>query len=402
MSSKLKYKKNSFKFLILILLFYLPFFYRLNSEEFIKENSELNFIDNDYLEKSPNQDYILGIGDKILIDYGQNYEEILNLIGGFKNNFRSIREIDINGKINIDRFGYYYVEGLSIEELENLLTKKLSTYLKDPYIQISIAEYRNVRVFVNGEVESPGYYVLKGKIKNQIFNENYNPRYSTEIDQNINFKNNNNKFLIEYHPTVFDLIQKAGGITNNADLSKIKITRNNPLSKGGGKIYTEINFLKAMQEGDSSKNIRIYDGDSITIKKSDKIIVGQISEAIRSNLNPKFINVFVSGRVEFPGQKAVRKLSSLNDAIEIAGGAKVIRGPIILTRYEDDGEIYRKKLNYNKNSKRGSKSNPYLKSGDLIRVSRSKLNIANEILDDFTKPIRGLVTSYGIYKIFDD
>ena len=226
MSSKLKYKKNSFKFLILILLFYLPFFYRLNSEEFIKENSELNFIDNDYLEKSPNQDYILGIGDKILIDYGQNYEEILNLIGGLKNNFRSIREIDINGKINIDRFGYYYVEGLSIEELENLLTKKLSTYLKDPYIQISIAEYRNVRVFVNGEVESPGYYVLKGKIKNQIFNENYNPRYSTEIDQNINFKNNNNKFLIEYHPTVFDLIQKAGGITNNADLSKIKITRN--------------------------------------------------------------------------------------------------------------------------------------------------------------------------------
>ena len=55
---------------------------------------------------------------------------------------------------------------------------------------------------------------------------------------------------------------------NNADLSKIKITRNNPLSKGGGKIYTEINFLKAMQEGDSSKNIRIYESSKHYLRNS--------------------------------------------------------------------------------------------------------------------------------------
>lgn len=402
MSSNFKNKKNSLKlFLISLLLFSLPCSYSLKSEELTKETSELELIDNDYLEKSPDQDYILGIGDQIFIDYGQKYE-VINSISDLANDFRYIREIDINGKINITRFGSFYVKGLSIAELENLLTKKLSTYLKDPYVQINIVKYRNVRVFVNGEVESPGYYVLSGKTSNEILANKYPPGYVTEIDQNVNFKNNNKKFLIEYNPTLFDVIQRSGGITNNADLSKIKITRNNLLSKGGGKVYTEINFLKAIQEGDSSKNIRIYDGDSITIKKSEKIVVGQISEAIRSNLNPKFINVFVSGRVEFPGQKAVRKLSSLNDAIEIAGGAKVLKGPIILTRYEDNGEIYRKKFNYNKNSKRGSKSNPYLKSGDIIRVSKSKLNVANEILDDFTSPLRGIITSYGFYKILND
>jgi len=397
-------KKNLINLFVFSWLFFnLPFLFNLKSEELIQKNTKFELINKEYLEKSPDLDYILGIGDQIIIDYGQRYKVLDSGSLNLASDFKYLQEIDINGKVNLKKYGSYYVEGLSIKELNSLLTKELSNYIKKPSLEITINKYRNVRVFVGGQVESPGYYVLPGKTTlNQQLQKTSELGYLPIDDQNVNFRNKNNNFAIEYHPTIFDAIKNAGGITNNADLSKLEVLRNNLLSNGGGKIHTNINFLKAIKDGDSSKNIRIYDGDSIFIKKSEKIIVSQISEAIRSNLNPKFINVFVSGRVEFPGPKTVRKLSSLNDAIEIAGGAKVIKGPVILTRYKNDGEIYRKEFNYKKIAKRGSESNPYLKSGDIIRVSKSKLNIANEILDDLTSPLRGIVTSYGIYKIFND
>jgi polysaccharide export outer membrane protein len=101
--------------------------------------------------------------------------------------------------------------------------------------------------------------------------------------------------------------------------------------------------------------------------------------AMKSNLNPKFISVYVSGRVESPGEKKVTRLSTVQDAIVLSGGTKALKGKINLIRLNQNGELEKLKISSNKR-KRGSKNNPYLKDGDIIYIGKSPFNITSEIL----------------------
>ena len=69
-------------------------------------------------------------------------------------------------------------------------------------------------------------------------------------------------------PTVFDALKKSKGITNYADLSNVKIIRQNSKSSGGGKIETSLNILEMILNGDQSQNINLQDDDTIIIPRS--------------------------------------------------------------------------------------------------------------------------------------
>ena len=45
-------------------------------------------------------------------------------------------------------------------------------------------------------------------------------------------------------------------------------------------------------------------------------------------MNPKYVKVIVGGRVNSPGVLTLTRFSTLNDAIDMAGGTKLIRGGI--------------------------------------------------------------------------
>ena len=67
-------------------------------------------------------------------------------------------------------------------------------------------------------------------------------------------------------PTVVDAIQKAGGLTTEANLRKIKLRR---LNKEDGNIdEIVINFWESLFEGKLIDNYVIFDGDSIYIENS--------------------------------------------------------------------------------------------------------------------------------------
>ena len=119
---------------------------------------------------------------------------------------------------------------------------------------------------------------------------------------------------------------------------------------------------------------------------------------MRSNINPKFISVMVSGRVNNPGTKSVSVLSTLNDALDIAGGVKVLKGKVTYISRDSGGLLDRRRFRYSRRNKAGSFKNPVLKSGDIIYVGNSPLNVANEILGEFTSPMLGI---YSTYKILD-
>ena len=131
-----------------------------------------------------------------------------------------------------------------------------------------------------------------------------------------------------YFPKVFDAIQKSGGVTEYSNLSEIKLIRENSLSNGGGKIETILDLKKFILYGDDSHNIRIYDKDVIVIDKLNNPDQSIVSNAVRYRMNPQYVQVIVSGRVNIPGVFKLSRESTLNDAIDMAGGAKFVRGRI--------------------------------------------------------------------------
>ena len=68
--------------------------------------------------------------------------------------------VDKNGDIEFPVIGKVSVVGLSPEELKNVLREKLSSYLKNPIINVRL---RNFTVTILGEVQRPGTYPIIGE-----------------------------------------------------------------------------------------------------------------------------------------------------------------------------------------------------------------------------------------------
>ena len=111
--------------------------------------------------------------------------------------------------------------------------------------------------------------------------------------------------------------------------------------------------------------------------------------------------MFVSGRVNSPGPQTISRASVLSDAVEMAGGAKIMKGPVTFIRFESDGRIDKRKMKFTKN-KRGLFSNPNLRNGDLIIVGNSFLTSSNEVIRELTNPFIGIFSTYGLIKALSD
>ena len=86
----------------------------------------------------------------------------------------------------------------------------------------------------------------------------------------------------------------------------------------------------------------------------------------------------------------------------MAGGVKAIKGPIKYLTYNNNGIAEKSIFNYKKNSKRGSKTNPYLKEGDLIMVGSSILSQSAEVINEVTEPFKGIYSTYRLIEAFTD
>jgi len=347
----------------------------------------------DYLERKNNTEYLLGPGDVLKIIISRQIQEL-----------NTDQMINGDGEITLPKLKRIYVSGLTLSELSELIELKFKEYVKFPDIEISIMRYRNVSFSIVGEVERPGVYSIFGSATNNVLAEKKVVQES--LINGYDFSSGNETtgsglaIQSAYFPTILDGIRRAGGITSSSDLTNVEVIRKNSLTKGGGSIKTSLNLLSMLDTGNPSQNIRLLDGDIIRIKKSDAIFPEQLAKAVRTNINPRFIKVFVFGKVFNPGTKVVSRSSSLNDAILLAGGAKVIKGPVKFIRYKSDGTIETRTFAYSKKNKRGSYKNPLLKSGDIISVNRNIVNVATELLDEVTRPFIGVYAAKEVFEKF--
>ena len=356
----------------------------------------------DYIKQVANSSfYILGPGDLMKIVVTEADSEL-----------NQIANINGEGITNLKRLKRIYTSGLTIAELTEILNKEYSAYVIKPDVSITLLERRPVKVYIDGEVEEPGLHILPGGFgrKNliegfQANNNEFREGSKRDLKSIVEKKERNSDMLSMSQlntnilfPTVIDAIRESGGVTVNADLTNIEITRINSITNGSGRIKTKINILETLDLKDTSNNIRILDGDTILVSKSDTPISSQITKAIKSNLNPKFINIYVGGLVEVQGPLTIRKNAVLTEAIAITGGAKTFSGPVSFFRYNDDGTIDKRKFSLRRLSEKGSYKNPYLKDGDVIFIGKSTLNVANEAIQQVTNPITALFGTWGLYK----
>ena len=387
------FNKSKFQKLLKLLIIINTLFL-FNYKPFLAQAKDIDS-SNQVLDSQPEveefnpEEYFLDTGDYIKIVL----EDLPELSGIFP--------IGPSGMLYLPELREVSVRGINLEELRILLNKKYSKYIIDPDVYLRIMVYRPVRVYIHGEVVRPGFYTISKE--KPIYDDGASTIGSSSdllgemVPKNDFYAGDMEASTISKleFPTVYDSLRSARGITSYSDLSKISIVRTHPNQKGN-KITTQISLLSLFKEGDQSQNIRIYDDDVIEVKRSDEVISEQLVR--RSNLNPDNFIVYIGGKVVSPGQTIIPKGAGLNQAIEMAGGKKLLTGKVEFLRFRSDGLIDKRKFNYNKNARLDSYKNPVLTDGDIINVEDSVFRSSTKVIKTVTDPFVGI---YSIYKLFD-
>ena len=344
--------------------------------------------------------YILGPGDGLQIEL----LDLPELSGRFS--------IGPDGTLYLPRLRALYVEGLTVEELRYFLTEQFSTYVRDPQVYVRPVSYRPIRIYIGGEVKRPGYYTLSG---DRDLSTLSTAAEATQLQAGTATSTNRpglgqlpggvvaagGSGLSTFgalFPTVFDAIRTAQGITPYSNLSQVQVTRKRALGLGGGRIRTNLDFLSLITEGNESQNIRLFDGDVVSVSKSKVVLREQLLKAGQTNLTPQFMSVFVSGRVKNPGGVTLPQGSLLNQALSLAGGPQLLRGKVEFIRFTREGEIDRRIFKYEPGAASDAPNNPVLMAGDIINVNESILSAGIGVMNELTGPFVGL---YSVYSLFN-
>ena len=155
-------------------------------------------------------DYLIGNGDVLHVSvWGQAELE------------RTV-SVQPDGKISLPLVAEVPVTGLSVQEAQDLLREKLLPFVKRPIVTVNVAEVRSKVVYVTGEVQRPGAYVLTNRTN------------------------------------VLQIIARAGGVTDFAKTRRVVVFHAN-----GDRIPVNLkDFLKGR---DLDKDFSLAPGDTVLI-----------------------------------------------------------------------------------------------------------------------------------------
>ena len=291
-------------------------------------------------------------------------------------------EVLNDGSISLPLLGSVVVQGLSIAQASRWLSQQYRRHLLRPELTLRVVRARPIQVSVVGEVESPGLYSLTSS---EVANLNGAP-VST----------------MSGLPTVVSAIQKAGGITLNADLTQVRLRRRQAGS-AAFQTETQLNLMALLTQGDQSQNPFLFDGDSLVIDRS-QAPSSQVLELAAANLSPKVININVVGEVVTPGRLQVKANTPVMEAILAAGGPKTWRAKnnnIELVRLNRDNTVTHQLLKLDYNQPVSKLSNPALKDGDTVIVHRSLYAVTSDAIGAISDPLAGLVNIWALVDLIN-
>jgi polysaccharide biosynthesis/export protein len=168
------------------------------------------------------------------------------------------------GLIQFPHIGPVKLAGLTEYEARDLITQKLARVLKDPQVTVRIQSYRSGRVYLDGEVRTPGLQALD-----------------------------------DIPMTLPEAIGRSGGFTAAADRASIALSRQ-------GKT-TLINLAQLTERGINPNDILLQHGDLVRV------------------LGREEAKVFVLGEVLRPNTQTLRNgRLTLNEALSDSGGVNPV------------------------------------------------------------------------------
>ena len=160
--------------------------------------------------------------------------------------------VDQDGELKLPMVGRIHAGGMTVEQLEVEITKRLKVYLEEPEVTVSISEFKSEPVSVLGAVTTPGVHQLEGQ------------------------------------KTLLEILAVAGGLKPEAG-SSVKITRR--LEYGRVPVpgavddpthqfsIGEINLKAVMEAKTPELNILICPHDVLTVPHSDVVyVIGEVQK----------------------------------------------------------------------------------------------------------------------------
>ena len=237
------------------------------------------------------------------------------------------------GRINVPYIGHVGAGGLSIPELEALITEPLGRdYFVNPGVSVHIKEYHSLQYFISGAVNLPGLYEMRSRA------------------------------------TLMEIIAKAGGVlADRGNVAYILRESTGQLVEGkdikdllSGKEPIKVDLKRLLDRGDMTCNPILQSGDVIYIP-------------LQKVLNLAESRVYVEGEVKRPGIFEYQPgLTALNACI-MAGGFDKFAAPSrtrIIRKVDGKQVIIKIDLDQ---VKKGKKPDIELKSGDRIHVPETGL-----------------------------
>lgn len=161
------------------------------------------------------QNYKIGVGDLLQIEV---YDE--------PDLTKEVRVLT-DGTLSFPLLGTIDAAGLTISGLETEIKRGLGErFLVNPQVTVFVKEFSSIYVF--GEVKNPGSFPLVGKM------------------------------------TVFEAITRAGGFTEVANPSKVKVIR----EEGGKEVSFTVNIQALTQKGDLSQDRELKAKDRVIVPRS--------------------------------------------------------------------------------------------------------------------------------------
>jgi polysaccharide export outer membrane protein len=323
--------------------------------------------------------YILGPGDRVqltLFDPGAK-----DLSGTF--------DILNDGSASFALLGSVVLSGLTLNQAQIWLQSLYARHLNRPDLNVSVVSPRPLQVSVAGEVVSPGLYTLT--------------RLETAQVEGLAAGAGGGPVQLSGLPTVVTAIQKAGGLTLNANLADVRLQRRIPGDASQVR-ETELNLISLLRSGDKAQNPFLFDGDTIVIG-SAPAPDQEVMELAAANLSPQQISVTVVGEVVSPGRLSLAANTPVVQAELSAGGPRNFRGKrsdVELVRINRNGSATRQLITIDYSQGVSGLRNPPLRDGDTVVVNRSNYALATDALGAVATPITGLVNIWGLVRLLQD
>lgn len=312
------------------------------------------------IEYNVSHSYRIGPGDVLSLNVYPQEE--------FSHNDILVRS---DGMATFPKVGDLMVSGKTVDDINQELKEKLSQWIKNATVTLSIASTRPAIFYLSGSVKKAGPFEMVTNAHDSSYtinNENYGRRADLVLT---------------------NVLANAGGVKLNADLSQIQIKH-----KDTNQIVT-VNLWKVLKEGVSDEDLWLNPGDSIYVPElshgrmmSDE----DFQTLLNSVIAPKTFPVRVIGQVQTPNLvKLEGETPLLSTAIAMAGGfsPQALKKVVAIKRFTDDNHFTTLFINVEKNDF-------VLRPNDVVYVAESKLYQTGRFMQQVSLilgPIRDVATT---------